>query len=271
MPRTLNQSLSKKSVQMMFVASLFIAVGLASFLTQVLSGNTVKAWQAYLVNFLLFTAIAHGALLFSTLMHAVGARWGGPLSDAAEAFSAFFPVSFFLFLGLFWSKGILFPWLGQELHGKEVWLNLWFLFFRDLAAILILYAVGFAYLYHVLWFKIQRRGASGSMAVWLKQRWMKNPPDEGRFLRRRTLFSYLYMLVFAIVLSLLGYDLVMSTDPHWYSTLFGAYSFVKAIYVGFGAVIIFAAVLHSGRGNGFSVKPAQFHDIGKLFFAFGLV
>ena len=80
----------------------------------------------------------------------------------------------------------------------------------------------------------------------------------------------LYMLAFAVVLSLLGYDLVMSADPHWYSTLFGAYSFVKAIYVGFGALIILS-VLHLSPHTAFRLRPDQFHDIGKLFFAFCLV
>ena len=86
-----------------------------------------------------------------------------------------------------------------------------------------------------------------------------------------TVFGMLYMLAFAIVLSLLGYDLVMSADPHWYSTLFGAYSFVKAVYVGFGALIILAAVLHLSPRNAYRLKSSQFHDIGKLFFAFCLV
>ena len=61
----------------------------------------------------------------------------------------------------------------------------------------------------------------------------------------RIVFSILYMLAFALVLSLIGYDLVMGTDPHWYSTLFGAYTFVKAIYIGFGALIILTSILHS--------------------------
>ena len=39
-----------------------------------------------------------------------------------------------------------------------------------------------------------------------------------------------------MVLSLLGFDLVMSSDPHWVSTLFGAYTFVKAFYIGLGAL-----------------------------------
>jgi len=64
---------------------------------------------------------------------------------------------------------------------------------------------------------------------------------------------------------------VMGMDPHWYSTLFGAYSFIKSVYVGFGALIILAAVVHMHQANRFSLKATQFHDLGKLFFAFCLV
>ena len=39
-----------------------------------------------------------------------------------------------------------------------------------------------------------------------------------------------------------GYDLVMAMDPHWYSTLFVAYSFVKVFSVGLVAIIIAAVV-----------------------------
>ena len=150
--------------------------GLAVFAIQAAGGDAARAWQAYLVNFLLFSAIAHGALLFSTLMHTVKARWSGPLADLAEAFSAFFPVSFVLFLILFLGGEHVFPWLHHDLHGKEVWLNLPFLFGRDFVGLLILYGLGFAYLYHALWFKLRRRGASGALAVRLWQRWQQHPP-----------------------------------------------------------------------------------------------
>lgn len=265
------QTPRKGSLTILAVISLLVAIGAGTFFFQVIAGDVDKAWQAYLINFLLFSAIAHGALLFSTLMHAVHARWGGTLSDLAEAFSFFFPVSFLLFLGLFWGKSHVFPWLLQDLHGKGTWLNLPFLFSRDLAGLVALYALGFAYLYHALWFKIRQRGATGSLALWLQARWQRKPPDEERYRRRMTTFAYLYMLAFAVVLSLLGFDLVMSMDPEWYSTLFGAYSFIKSVYVGFGTLIITAAILHLSRSNQFRVKSSEFHDIGKLFFAFGLV
>ncbi len=253
------------------LCSLLTAAGLVAFVSQAVGENAARAWQSYLVSFLLFSAIAHGAVLFSTLMHVVRARWSGPLSSLAEAFTSFFPVSFVLFLVLFIGQRHLFPWLGHDLHGKEAWLNVPFLFSRDMVGLLLLHGLGLAYLYHVLWLKMGSQSGGGSLFQWLHRRWQGSSRDPERYLRRATVLALLYMFVFAVVLSLLGYDLVMSMDPHWYSTLFGAYSFIKAIYVGFGALIIAAAVLHMSRRNAFTLKASQFHDIGKLFFAFGLV
>jgi hypothetical protein len=74
-----------------------------------------------------------------------------------------------------------------------------------------------------------------------------------------------------VILSLIGYDLVMSLDPHWYSTLFGAYTFVKAFYIGLGGLIVLASTLHLNPAIDFKLNSSDFHDIGKLFFAFCLV
>jgi len=231
-----------------------------------------RAWQAYLINFLLFSAIAQGGLLFSTIMHTTRARWSGPLSNLAESFTAFFPVSLVLFLILFLGRDHVFPWLHQDLHGKEIWLNVPFLFSRDMIGLLLLYGLGFAYLYHALWFKLVRSDAPhGKIRATLYGWWDKDSRDAAKIRGRMTVFGILYMLAFAIVLSLIGYDLVMATDPHWYSTLFGAYSFVKAFYIGLGALIILAAVLHLNPASRFELASSQFHDIGKLFFGFCLV
>lgn len=240
----------------------FIAVAVAS---------PARAWQAYLLNFLFFSAIAQGAVLFSALMHTVKARWSGPLADVAESFAAFFPVSLILFVILFIGRQHVFPWLHEDLHGKEVWLNLPFLFGRDLLALILLYGFGLAFLYHRLYFSLKVRGASGPVGRRLLARWQKKPPNEASLAGRMTVFGILYLLAFALVLSLVGYDLVMAADPHWYSTLFGAYCFVKSIYIGFGALIVLSALLHLSDKNGYRVEENQFHDIGKLFFAFCLV
>jgi Ni/Fe-hydrogenase subunit HybB-like protein len=250
-------------------------LGLAAFVLQLFSSHPEKAWQAYLTNFLLFSAIAQGGLLFSVIMHITKARWSGPLANLAEAFTAFFPLSIGLFLLLFIGQEHIFPWLHMDLHGKEVWLNVPFLFGRDLGALLLLYLTGLLYLYHGLWFKLRAEATGdppgGGIQRWLLRRWQRRQPDEAAYRRRQMFFALIYALFFALVLSLIGYDLVMAMDPHWYSTLFGAYSFVKAFYVGLGAIIIAAALLQNRGSSGYTVTPDQYHDIGKLFFAFCLV
>ena len=210
------------------------AAGGLIFIAVAAIGDPARAWQAYLLNFLFFSAIAQGAVLFSALMYTVKARWSGPLADVAESFAAFFPISLVLFLVLFLGRQYVFPWLHEDLHGKEVWLNLPFLFGRDFIGLCLLYGLGGAFLYHRLYFTLKARGASGTLGRRLLARWEGKPFDERRFAGRTMVLAILYLLAFAIVLSLIGYDLVMAADPHWYSTLFGAYSFIKAVYIGFG-------------------------------------
>jgi Ni/Fe-hydrogenase subunit HybB-like protein len=248
-----------------------VIIGLGAFIVGLMGRHPERAWQAYLINFLLWSGIAQGGLLFSVVMHTVKARWSGPLSNLAESFTAFFPISFGLFLILFLGRNDLFPWLHQDLHGKEVWLNIPFLFTRDSVGLLILYGLGFSYLYHAFWLKLDRSISSGRIRTFLYKRWDQRIPDAQTCNRRMTVFGILYILAFAIILSLIGFDLVMSMDPHWYSTLFGAYTFVKAFYVGLGGLIILASALHLYPEIEFKLKPSDFHDIGKLFFAFCLL
>jgi len=271
-PTDANQTAMQKKTPLQPIIAALIVVGVGAFIFGVMGRNPARAWQAYLINFLLWSAIAQGGLLFSTVMTTTRAKWSGPLSGLSEAFTGFFPVSFVLFLILFLGAPHVFPWLhGHDLHGKEVWLNLPFLFTRDLIGLLILYGLGFVYLYHSLLLKVGPGDADGAFRSIFNRLQGNRPRDPERIKQRKGVFSILYMLAFALVLSLIGYDMVMSSDPHWISTLFGAYTFVKAFYVGLGGLIIMAAVMHLYPGNNFRLDDAHFHDVGKLFFAFCLV
>jgi len=239
---------------MTHVLSGLALVGLGAFVYQVLGQHPEKAWQAYLVNFILFSAVAQGGLLFSVVLHVTKARWGRPLQGLAESFAAFFPISFVLFLLLFLGRTFVFPWLGGDLHGKEGWLSIPFLFLRDTAGLLILYGLGFAYLCQALKLKRSQNDESER--------------GQEAFQRRMTVIGVLYIMAYALVLSLLAFDLVMSADPQWISTLFAPYAFVKAFYMGLGALIVVAAIVHLRHGEASTLNPSHFHDLGKLFFGF---
>ncbi|MEE8399872.1 MAG: hypothetical protein V3S89_12760 [Desulfobacterales bacterium] len=229
------------------------------------------AWPAYLINLLLWSAIAQGGLLFSMVMHVTKARWSDNLSGLSHAFAAFFPVSFGLFLLLFLGQESIFPWIGVDLHGKEIWLNVPFLFSRDLIGLFVLYGLGGVYLYYALGLKLGKHPPRGKIRGYLHRQWARSLADVDRCRARMSVFGVLYMIAYAFVLSLIAFDLIMSADPHWISTLFGAYAFVKAFYVGLGALIILAAVVSLRHGDRSGLTASHFHDLGKLFFGFCLI
>ncbi|NLI81328.1 MAG: hypothetical protein GX443_06520 [Deltaproteobacteria bacterium] len=252
-------------------AALF-AVGFGAFLYGAAGEQAGRAWQAYLINFCFWSAIAQGALLFSVIMTTVRARWSRPLEGLSEAFAAFFPVSLLLFLFLIPGTSHIFPWLhDHHLHGKEVWLNVPFLLARDCVGLLILYLLGILYVYHALLLKTEAGVSGGFLRSALDRMRETSRKNRKQIVGRMRAIGVCYMAAFTLVLSLVGYDLIMAADPHWVSTLFGPYTFVKAFYIGLGGLIIVASLLHLQRDSGFRLAENQFHDLGKLFFAFCLV
>ena len=247
------------------------SAGFLFFIFLAAAGNPQKAWLVYLTNFMFFTALSAGGLLFSTLMHFTKAKWSHNLAALAESFAAFFPVSFILFILLFIGQNHVFTWIGENLHSKDVWLNVPFLFFRDFAAFLILYSLGFAYLYNALKFRLKTAEKNTRLKQFLFRHFEKTPHAPETIKKRMTVFAGWYMFAFALCLALIGFDLVMSMDPHWYSTLFGAYTFIKAIYAGFGAIILLATLFHLNPNNPFTLSTSQLGDMSTLFFGFSIV
>jgi Ni/Fe-hydrogenase subunit HybB-like protein len=237
---------------------LLAVIGLAAFMVQLSGTHPDRAWQAYLINFLLWSAVAQGGLLFSTVTRISKARWSKPLQDIAESFVAFFPFSLALFLLLFLGRESLFPWLHHELHGKESWLNIPFLFSRDLIGLLVLYGLG-------------ATPDKGWLRALFLRNWTGSEPEQRTCNARMNVLAVLYILAYALVLTLIAFDLMMSMEPYWFSTLFGPYYFVKAFYLGLGALITLAAVFSLVRGEDSGLTPSHFHDLGKLFFAFCLL
>jgi len=263
-------SSTRKTPVFWIFAALF-ALGVITFIWGLFGHHPEKAWQTYLINFLLWSAIAQGGVLFSAVMHMTKARWSGPLAGLSESFAAFFPLSFILFLILFMGKTHVFPWLHEDLHGKELWLNIPFLFTRDGLGLLILYLLGFGYLFYALQLKLSNQGSGGRIRqiIFNQQQRKQLSPEQLR--NKMTIWGGFYILAFALVLCLIGFDLVMSMDPHWISTLFGAYHFVKSFFIGLGALIILAAIVQSRHKDTTFISPANFHDVGKLFFGFCLL
>ena len=76
------------------------------------------------------------------------------------------------------------------------------------------------------------------------------------------------IIIFAITLTFAAFDLLMSLDPHWFSTIYGVYYF-SGSFVGFLAVLILALMAFQNQGLlTRSITVEHYHDLGKLLFGF---
>ena len=82
---------------------------------------------------------------------------------------------------------------------------------------------------------------------------------------RRYRLSSVLLVLYMIVLSLWGFDLLMSLDPRWYSGLFGGYYVVTSMYPGFG-LVTYLTIRSNERGLT-HVAPPAIQDVAKLTFA----
>ncbi len=233
-------------------------VGAAAFVAAVTNGPADRAWQAFLVNLLVWMGVAQGGIVVSASFYLTQARWAGSAHyRLAEAFAPFLVVGFVLFWGLYFGRALIFPWVTHPVAQKAAWLNTPFLFARDGAGLALMTVLSLVFV-RVSRGEAARAWASHSMNITM-------PPPA---LRR---LAPAVALAFAFVYSLIGFDLVMSLAPVWRSTLFGAYFFAGAYWSALVVMALVAVLLRRrlGTGNVFT-EPEVLHDLGKLVFAFSV-
>jgi Ni/Fe-hydrogenase subunit HybB-like protein len=247
---------------LLIVFSVLALAGTAAFVAGVLGADPERAWQAYLINFVFWAGLCMGAVLLSAIISICNAHWGRSVKRLADSFGAYLPVSFLLFWVLYWGKEKLFPWILNPVPEKEAYLNVGFFFLREGLALLILAVLAGALIY----FSVQRDRkaiAAGSLPSDSEA----TEAEEQRIVR----LSIAYGILYSFLLSMFAIDLIMSLDPHWYSSLFGAYYFMGSFYTGLAAVAILSAIAVKTMRLEEFIGARQFHDLGNLLLGFCIV
>jgi hypothetical protein len=240
------------------VMALLVVAGVLAFAFALGSGIAERAWQAYLVNLLVFMGIAQAGVAVSAAFYLTQARWAGAAQyRLAETFSAFIVVGFVMFWGLYFGRALIFPWVLHPIAQKAAWLNTPFLFARDGAGLGLMTILSFAFL----------RFSRGADA----RAWAANPENitmPPPAIRR---LAPTLAIAYAVVYTLIAFDLVMSLAPRWHSTLFGWYFFAGAFWSALVAMALTAVLVRRrlDPGNVFT-RPVVLHDLGKLVFAFSV-
>jgi len=244
----------------MLACILLILLGAAAFLAGIFGSHPERAWQAYLVNFMFWIGVAFGAVMFSAVLTLTDARWGRPMKRLAESMGAFLPVACVLFWVLYFGREHIFHWIHEPLPAKAAWLNVPFLFVRDGAGLILLTLVGLGLIYHSI--RMDRRSEDGGHPA---------GSSEDASTRAQKILSPLYGVLYAFILTVLAFDLIMSLEPHWYSTLFGVWYFMGSFYTGLAALILLLAVGVRSMGMEPFVKRRQYLGLGQLLLGFCLI
>ena len=231
-----------------------IAVGAVAFFAAV-KGDAERAWISYAINYFFFMALAVGGVFFAAIQYVTNAMWSAPIRRIAEAFTAFLPVALVLFL-LFAVFGMhhIYEWTHEDvvakdpmLLGKVSYLNEKFFILRNGFAIFI-------------WIVFARWMVSESLA--------QDKTSDFRHTVKNRILSPIFLILFAFTFTMASFDIMMSLDPHWFSTIFGVYCFAGLFYSILALLCILTIVLkRQGLLDGI-VNDNHLHDIGKFMFAF---
>ena len=255
--------------------------GAASFLLLAAGAGSARAWRAYFVNWLFWTGLSQAGVLFAASQIISVSRWSHPVRRIAEASAAFLPISFVLFLVLWLGRVHIFPWITvpAEEWPKGFWLRDWFVFGRVGAGLLVMYGLSFWFVYHSLRPDVALlRLMAPTRAGWLSARLAKGWGAAGDAASERAQLAFSeqrlsrlapgLVVVYALVMSLVGFDFIMSLAPHWMSNLLGAYFLMAAWLMGLMALALTTIFWRRHHALDDLITSRTLHDIGKLCFAF---
>jgi hypothetical protein len=213
---------------------------------------------AYLLGFSFLWITVLGCLFFVCLHHVIGAVWSVVVRRVAEMFAWPMGLVAILFVPILifcWSDAVpLFPWLRPDpgdalLAQKLAYLNPGFFTLR-------------AILFLCVWMAFSRYFVGRS----LRQDHRPDLAVETVNMRR---LSGPFMPIFALTLSFASVDWLMSTEPHWYSTIYGVYIFAGMACVSLSVITLTVVWLRSTGwlGQGI-VRDEHLYNLGVLLFTF---
>jgi hypothetical protein len=212
--------------------------------------------------------IALAGTFFLAVQYTAEVGWSVVLKRILEAMGQFLPYAAILMLIVFFGNYIaahngghyLYHWLHKELYdinspeydpiiaGKEPFLNLPFFVARMIAYLAIW--VGFTHLFRK--YSLQEDIEGGTSNYFKIKK-----------------YATIFLVLFAITSSTSAWDFIMSIDTHWFSTLFGWYTFAGMFVSGL-AVMNFTLAYLVKKGYMPFITEHHLHDAAKFMFAFSI-
>ncbi|GIV49741.1 MAG: membrane protein [Candidatus Kapaibacterium sp.] len=228
-------------------------VGIAAFIVGGL-GNPQYWWGGYLLGFIYAMGLSVTLVFFSALSYLVNAGWVAAVRRIPELLSSFvlvLPVAALpLVIGAL--TGNIYEWMhssDEHLHHgfKGLYLSQPFFWAR-----LVFYALVWIGMHRVIVGNSLRQDDATDITP-TQRNWKLSAP---------------FVLLYALTITFASFDLVMTLEPHWFSTIFGVYSFAGHFVASLALMLIVMRMLERGGYLAGILSREHYHDVGKLLFAF---
>ena len=215
-----------------------------------------RAWANYLLNNYYFVSLAVGAAFFSAIQYITQSGWSAAFKRVPEAMASYSPVAAVFFLLMYFGMHTLFHWSHEGITAtdeliahKAPYLNVPFFFIRLI-------------LFFGLWIIMVRL---------LRKASLKEDEQGGMaYFYQSEKYSKIFIFIIAISFTLFAIDNLMSLEPHWFSALFAAKSFIAA-FLHASTVITFIVILLHRIGHFTMLNRSHLHDFSRYIFMLAIV
>lgn len=209
--------------------------------------------RSYLFGYLFWLGMALGCLGILLMHHTVGGKWGMLIRRMCEAGARTVPYMIVLLIPVLLDLPALYPWARPEathdavIHAKAAYLN-------------VPGVIGRTIFYFIIW----------TLYAYLLSKWSGEQDRTGdeRLMGKMRSVSAPGLVVFTFVSTFAFIDWIMSLEPHWFSTIYGAMFLIGQMLESFAFVIALVIVLSRRPPLSQYVTKQHLHDLGNMMFAF---
>ncbi|MBP7569469.1 MAG: hypothetical protein KBA95_05360 [Acidobacteria bacterium] len=216
-------------------------------------GEAQLAWSAYLIGAFFALGLGAFAVAWLSMLYLAGADWSVTMRRIPEAMTAWLIPGGLLTMAVALGAHSLYHWSHADAVANDA-LLLHKSPFLNATAFTVLLGASL-----LLWAAFGARMVGASL---------RQDREGGHAATRanRTL-SAIFLVVFAVTLSIVSFYLLLSLEAHWFSTMFAVLVFTDIVQTGTAFVAVAAGLLvMSGTLRGF-LNEHHLHSLGKMVFA----
>lgn len=210
-------------------------------------------YYSYLWGYTWALSLALGALFWNLAHHVTAAGWSVGIRRIFENIHRGLPVLAVLFIPIALGMNTIYKWSHADdlKNGKQIWLSSTFFLLR----------MAF---YFGVWITYSR-----CMRKWSLQSDATESIEERKaLLRKMEYYAPSGVLLLGLTSTFACFDLVMSLNYHWFSTIFGVIFWADSIRIALVSCVLIVVGLRSAGYLRHTVTREHLHDMGKLMFAF---